>query len=293
MFDDRVLVSQSLQNAHIGRESGLGLPHGRQLQFVEQHIPQLLCRIDVERLSGELVNLPGQVLELALKLFRHIPQAADVDRYAGLLHLCEDRDQREFDLLAQLDHPLLLEFGREGFVELEGHISILTGVVRERLGGNVPEQFPILARSREVVIAHSLVLKIFLCERIQVVPAVRTEDVVGDHRIEPDPIGPDPILREDQHVVLDVVADFSDCRILQDRHELFYHVEGLKAASVATGRSLLIKEAGPWLGAGLAHGDEKRFVRPEGEGDSDKFCVQRVGGGGLRIEDELLCLPEL
>ena len=58
--DDRILRSKFLQNIRTGAVSPLRLLSGRQSQLLEENIPQLLRRIDVENFPAEFVNFSFQ-----------------------------------------------------------------------------------------------------------------------------------------------------------------------------------------------------------------------------------------
>ena len=57
LLDKRVLIPQRFKHSHVRGESCLRLSDGRELQFVEQDVAQLLSRIDVELASGKPMYL--------------------------------------------------------------------------------------------------------------------------------------------------------------------------------------------------------------------------------------------
>ena len=68
-IDDRVLVAQLFEDIDIGRITLLGALLARQPQLLEEHLRQLLRRVDVER-------VPGQLVDLALALVQHLGDPA-------------------------------------------------------------------------------------------------------------------------------------------------------------------------------------------------------------------------
>ena len=72
-----------------------------QIHFVEEHVAQLLRRIDVELGSGELVDFACLGLDFALQPRRHLFQNFAVDLDPGLLHPRQNRHQRQINFFVQ------------------------------------------------------------------------------------------------------------------------------------------------------------------------------------------------
>ena len=72
----RVPERQLLQHVHVGRVAGLRALDRRQLQLLEEHDRELLRRVRVDRLAGELVDLPQERVELRVELLRELARAA-------------------------------------------------------------------------------------------------------------------------------------------------------------------------------------------------------------------------
>ena len=69
----------------------------RKIQLVEQHVAELLRRIDVEFRSAAVVNFLGLDLNLSFQPLRHFAERAAINGNAGLLHASEHRDQGQIN----------------------------------------------------------------------------------------------------------------------------------------------------------------------------------------------------
>ena len=66
---------QFFQHVGVGAGSGLRLLEDRQLQLVEQQLGELLRRVDVERVAGELFDLALELLRAARRTRRSVRRA--------------------------------------------------------------------------------------------------------------------------------------------------------------------------------------------------------------------------
>ena len=104
-IDDRVRLAQPLQRALIGAVALLHAARGRQPQFLEKHIAQLLRAADVELVAHVLIDGRLRRLDLPDQPLRDIAQHADVDPHPDRLHLRQHGHQRKLHLLVQLHWP--------------------------------------------------------------------------------------------------------------------------------------------------------------------------------------------
>ena len=88
---------QLLQHVDVGRVAGLGALERRQLQLLEEHGGELLRRVRVDRLAGELVDLPEERVELRVELLRQLPEPLRVDPDPDPLHVGEHGDERHLE----------------------------------------------------------------------------------------------------------------------------------------------------------------------------------------------------
>jgi hypothetical protein len=135
-----------LQDALVRRPAGLRLArpperHGGvvlDLQLLEQDLPELPGRADVEGLAGERVDLLLELADPLAEALRDLAEAALVDADAVPLHVAEHRDERHLDAPEQiLEVRLLRESRREQLEEPAGHVGVLARVLGDLLQGNV------------------------------------------------------------------------------------------------------------------------------------------------------------
>ena len=89
-----------------------------QVHLVEQHITQLLGRIDVEAMARALENLFAHAMHLHREPVRHHGEHRTIDAHAGLFHPQQDRHQGQIDIAIHLSGAQRLyvpfEHRREG-----------------------------------------------------------------------------------------------------------------------------------------------------------------------------------
>ena len=109
-----MLVGELLENRRVCRWHTLGclLDDGK-AEFIEQHDTQLLCGVDVEVVSRVFTNRDAQRVDTQGETGAELPEEVPVEPDAGVLHLCEDRDQRHFNLIEELESPAGFELFRE------------------------------------------------------------------------------------------------------------------------------------------------------------------------------------
>jgi hypothetical protein len=83
----RVPERQLLQHVHVGRVARLRALDGGELELLEEHRRELLRRVGVDRLAGQLVDLPEERVELCVELLREPGEALRVDADPDPLHV--------------------------------------------------------------------------------------------------------------------------------------------------------------------------------------------------------------
>ena len=73
-----------------------------QVHFVEQHVAQLLGRIDVEAMAGARKDLLAHPLHLYGQPLAHVGEHGTVDAHARLFHAQQDGNQRQVDVAIDL-----------------------------------------------------------------------------------------------------------------------------------------------------------------------------------------------
>ena len=104
-----VAERQLLQHVDVGRVAGLGPLDRRQLQLLEEHDGELLRRVRVDRLAGELVDLPEERVELGVELLGELPEPIRVGPDPDPLQVGQDGDERHLERLVEPGEVLLLE----------------------------------------------------------------------------------------------------------------------------------------------------------------------------------------
>ena len=115
------------------RRGGAGLDvalERRQLQLVEQDPRQLLRRIDVERLAGELEDLVAADRQLTFDVLRLRRERGGIDAHAGALDRREHRNERPLEIAIDAVQPLGCEHRRQPVGQLQRQIGPLAGVGR-------------------------------------------------------------------------------------------------------------------------------------------------------------------
>ena len=109
-----VAEGQLLQHVHIGGVAGLGALDRRELQLLEEHDGELLRRVRVDRLAGELVDLPEERVELGVELLGELSEPLRVGPDPDLLQVGQDGNQRHLEGLVEAREVVLLEERRPG-----------------------------------------------------------------------------------------------------------------------------------------------------------------------------------
>ena len=114
-----------LEDRRIGRRPGLRLLDDRQLQLLEQKLPELLGRVQIEVATGEFEDLLLDQIELSFQPRAHRSEEVLVDGDARQLHAKEDRHERHLQLRHQISERRLLQLGLELLRELPGEVDRL------------------------------------------------------------------------------------------------------------------------------------------------------------------------
>ena len=102
-----MLSGQSFEHVHRGRDclALAVLERLGQVELVEQHIAELLRRVDVELEAALFVDLARLCLDLALQPLRHLGQHFAVELDARVFHARQHRHERQIDLVINLSQP--------------------------------------------------------------------------------------------------------------------------------------------------------------------------------------------
>ena len=98
----RVCRPEVLQHRRVGREAGLGAAAAGQVEFVEQHLLQLLGRAQRELVADRFEDLLLQAIDLRAEGLGEVTEGRPVDGDAGGLHVRQDGDQWQLQLVEDL-----------------------------------------------------------------------------------------------------------------------------------------------------------------------------------------------
>ena len=155
--------------------------------------------------------------------------------------------------------------------DLEGVVGVLAGVGRHGLDGGLVHRQDLLAFSDDVRDRDGREMEISQGEPVEVVLApVRFQEIGQDHRVEIDAADVDALAFEDDEVVLDVLADLPDARILEGPAE---DGEGFLEGNLVGGAQIVMPER-----------EIERFARLEGEGHPDEPRPRREDIVGLGVD---------
>ena len=109
------------------------------MQVLEEDLAQLLRGTDVEGAAGQPVDLLLQLADLARDGIAEGREASGVQHHADVLHLREDRHQRQLDIVHQRRHVVPLQ--QRGEVTPQGVRQLRpAGQVPERVGGRLAQR---------------------------------------------------------------------------------------------------------------------------------------------------------
>ena len=207
---DGIGVTQLFQHIGVGGPAGLCLFAVGQLQFLEQDIPQLLGGVDVESLSGGIVDSLLHAVRGLLQGRAEIRQGVPVHQETSCLHIRQHPAQRQLHTIVQFLHLQLPQLGRERPVQ-GGHGG---GVAdKRRLGGDVLPSQGIEGIRRQMVGLGQLLVIVGDKQPLQIVAAGGgVYQIGGQRRVEDETIGGQSLGQQGTHHVLDIVANLPDIR---------------------------------------------------------------------------------
>ena len=274
-----VLARQFLHHAHVGRGPGLGLLDNPQLQLLEQDHPQLLRRIDVERLPRQRIDFVLQLLQILVQLARQFGKMLAVDPHAGHLHIRQHLDQRQLQLLVQFQ-GFVFKARLQRMRQTPGDIGILRRVFGGRLDLHLVETDLLGPLARHVGIGDVLMPQHLHCQSVEaVLPLGRIQHIRRQHGIERDALKRHPLVGQHDQIVLDVMPEFFEFPILQNRFQGFNHlllVQLLRHAQVT-----------------VRHRDVARLALRPRKRNAHHLGAGRMLAGRFQIERELFRILQL
>ncbi len=183
-------------------------------QLVEEHIGELLRRVDIEGLADRLEDLLLDLRHASAELLRELVEEGQVEQHAGHLHFGQAGNERGLDLVHQLllmdGLKLCLEDGHEA----ERRLGIGGGIGSGRLDGDLGHAELMLAGADQLLDVRHLLAQAGEGQILK--PEVArggVDEELRDHRVEAERGRRQSIARQNDVIVLGVVCDLGDARI--------------------------------------------------------------------------------
>jgi len=130
-------VAQLLQDGSIGRRTRLGAADDGQVEFLEEHLPQLFGRVQIERMPRVPVDVLFQLANLRSDVLGHLLEIGHIYEHAVHLHVFEHGHQGDLELFVQLKLVAFDELSPHNRVQAQSHVGIRAGVHAHGLNGHL------------------------------------------------------------------------------------------------------------------------------------------------------------
>jgi hypothetical protein len=198
----------------------------RDAELFVQDMAELLGRAQIEFLSGQFINLFFQCEHAPAQLATLRSQHGGVDQYAAMFHRLQDGRQWHLDIAK---HSLQLRLHRQlrcqYVVQAQRDVGIFCGIVRGFLDFNLVEGqllHPFASNFFKRCGFHTEIMR----GHVVHVMARRSgiTHVGRQHGVENDTAQHDAMIFQHVRIVLEMLADFADGRIFQQRLQCRQHV---------------------------------------------------------------------
>ena len=288
---------------------GAGALGDRELQLHEQHVAELLGRVDVEALAGDPVDPLGTLVELGFEPGRLAGQHAGVDPDAGPLEGDQHRDQRAFERVVdrrQLGGLHLLGDDRR---DLRRQVCALAGPRQQRLRRDRARRDRLDALADDRFEGAGAIGQQLERDRVELgLGPVGVEQVAGELGVEIDAGQRDAVLGQHHRRLFQGVAVLLDRRVFEQRLQRRRHRRPGRAGRHLLGRlveqaSLRRGRARRGVGGAVRVGERHvaRLAGLGGEAEADegrahrrvavRHHVEREPAGRAALGDER-CRPD-
>ena len=190
----------------------------RQLQLHEQHVAELLGRVDVEALAGDPVDALGALVELGFEARGLAGEDAGVDADAGAFEGDEHGDQRPLERLVDRRERGGLHLLGDDRRDLRGQVGALAGPRQQRRRRHRAGRNRLRALADDRLERAGAIRQQLERDRIQLrLGAVGVEQVAGQLGVDVDPGQRHAVLGEDDGRLLQAVAHLLDRGVLEQR----------------------------------------------------------------------------
>ena len=138
-----------------------------------------------------------------------------------------------------------LQLVRQRRRQLQREVGAFAGVVERAVDGDVGERHRLGAAAADVLFAERLVAEVLDGQILERMRDVGVEEIAGDHHVGVEAAQRDAVAREHDGVELEVVSDFPDRVILEDRPQ---HAPGRRRDRRPAGRRRLALPRAPRTG---------------------------------------------
>ena len=214
-----MLSTDALQDLLVrGIGSSLGfLRVGQQPQAVEEHFSHLFRRIDIEDLTCQLVNLLLEVRELIRQQFTALAQGLCIQTDTRTLHICQNRHQRHFYLLEQMQGTFGFEQWKEDILQAQRDVSILSGISTDLFHRHLAHRLLCLTAlflTNQFFDVDGLITQIRLSKIVHTVMHFRLQKIVSYHRVKHWFCKPHAVVLQDGEVILQVLSNLENTLVL-------------------------------------------------------------------------------
>ena len=251
----------------------------RQAHFVKEDVTQLRGRTHVELFARKLMDLIFKRRHLLAERVGHAAQRVAVHLDAVHLHFGEHRHEGAFERLVDRRHLGAVELRLELLPEPQSNIGIFGGVFRGLIDRHLIKGDHRFAGAQKRFDRDRLVAQVAFRQRVHavvVVPGI--ERVAHQHRVI-DRVHSDTQTRKDLGVVLHVLTDLQDRRILE--HGLQQRERVIKG-HLPLGKLVPTKEVIPTLLVRQRH--IARLTRLYAQAHAHKIGAHLIEARRLRID---------
>ena len=178
-------------------------------QAVEQHFAHLLGRGDVELHTCQAVHFFFYLVHAGGEVARGFLQGFGIDAHTVAFHIGKYGHERHFDVAEEGFGIVLLQFFLQYVFQLQGDIGILARVPIYIDRVKVAHILLVLSfRADEFFYFDGFVVQVDFGKVVHSVMQFGLEHIVGYHRVEHFALQFYSVVRQDQHIVFDVLSHF-------------------------------------------------------------------------------------